>query len=118
MKTVIRSIFLPAMLLLMLSGCIIEDLDPADLIIIDIEEYESARLFGPRAFVDFSVENLGDLTAFNVEAELVFFNGSRELEVIWVDLPSIRASEVHTASVNTRMDFSDYDDFEIYLYWD
>jgi len=84
--------------------------------------YERGRLVyeeaAYRAWIDLEFENLGSFTAHNVEAVITLW-GNRGTYSFTLFLNSIRPGEVVNISYDTGFDFiTDYNSYEVEIYWD
>lgn len=122
------------LLIISFSSCIVEiELDPSYINVGPIDEYETKEVIHEvwsdevliyeeaiyRAWLEIEFQNLGGIRANNVWAEIIFYNGNREIQTTTIYLPDIRPGNAYVYVLDTGFEsINDYADFEISVYWD
>ena len=117
-----------------LASCIVEvELDPPYINVGNIDEYETREIINEiwsggvlvyeesiyHAWLEIEFQNIGGLTAGDVWAEVIFFNGHREIQTISIYLPNIRSGNTYVYTLETGFEsIYDYSDFEVIAHWD
>lgn len=123
-----------ALMLISFSSCIVEmDLNPPYVNVGDIDEYETKEVIQEiwsdgvlvfeesvyHAWLDIEFYNTGGFRAENVWAEVVFYDGYREIRTITIDLPNLRSGNTYTYTIDSGFEsIYDYSDFDVNVYWD
>ena len=78
--------------------------------------YEEAEY---HAWLEIEFHNTGGLRAENISAEIIFFNGHREIQTITIYLPNIHSGNSYKYSLDTGFEsIYDYTDYEVNVYWE
>ena len=117
-----------------LSSCIVEvDLAPPYLEIGNIDEYETKEVFHEiwsdgvlvyeeadyHVWLEIEFQNTGGIRAENVSAEVIFYNGQREIQSTTIYLPNIHAGNAYNYSMDTGFEsIYDYTDYDVFVYWE
>jgi len=120
--------------ILSFTSCIIEvELDSPYVDIRNIDEYETKETIEEiwsngiliyeesiyHAWLDIEFQNTGGVRASNVWAEVIFYNGHREIQTINIYLPDIRSGNSYTYSLNTGFEsIYDYTEYNVNVYWE
>ena len=129
-----KSLVIISSLLIGLSSCIIEvELEPPYLEIGNIKEYETKEVLHEswsdgvliyedadyHAWLEIEFHNTGGVRAKNVSAEVIFYNGHREIQTTTVFLPNIHSGNSYTYSLDTGFEsIYDYSDYEVHVFWE
>ena len=129
-----KSFIIFAFLLISFSSCLVEvDLNPPHVNVGSIDEYETKEVIREvwsngvliyeeviyHAWLDIEFYNSGGIRAENVWAEVVFYDGHREIQTISIDLPNLRSGNMYNYTLDTGFEsMYDYTDFNINVYWD
>ena len=116
------------------TSCIVEiELDAPYINIKNISEYETKEIvqeiwsdgiliyeeFYYRSWLDIEFQNTGGFKASSVWAEVIFYDGHREIQSVKIYLPDIRPGNTYTYSLNTGFEsMFDYSDYEVNTYWE
>jgi hypothetical protein len=120
--------------LYLLNGCMVElELDPPYVLLSNADEYETREVIKEvwsgdvllyeevlhHAWLELGFRNTGGLKAYNVQAEVIFYNGPYELSSIVIHLPDLRSGREYVYSFDTGFEsVFDYTDYEVNIYWD
>jgi len=129
-----RLLILTFLFLSTLSGCIIDlEMEAPYVEVGRIEEYETEKIISEvwsnghlvykeavyTAWLDIEFINTGGLSARNVWADIILYDGYRVVRTARMDIPNIQGGHALTVSFDTGMDFiTDYSDYEVYVHWD
>jgi hypothetical protein len=122
------------LLLIGLSSCIVEvDLNPPFIEVGNIDEYETKEVIHEtwvngvlvyeeaiyHTWLEIDFRNTGGVKAYNVQAEIAFFNGNREIQTININLPDIRSGNTYVYTLETGFNsIYDYSDYDVHVYWE
>lgn len=117
-----------------LNGCMVElEIDPPYVQLYGTDEYETREVIKEvwsgdvllyeevqyHAWLELEFRNTGGLKAYNVQAEVIFYNGPYELSSVIIPLPDLRSDRNYVCTLDTGFESSyDYSDFEVNIYWD
>lgn len=117
-----------------LSSCIVEvELDAPYVEVGNIDEYETKEVIHERwsngvlvyeeaiyhTWLEIDFRNTGGVKAYHVQAEIVFFNGNREIQSININLPDIRSGNTYVYTLETGFNsIYDYSDYDVHVYWE
>lgn len=117
-----------------LSSCIVEiELDPPYIEVENLHEYETKEVIHEvwsggvliyeeaiyYAWLEIDFQNRGGLKAENISAEVIFYNGKREIQTTTIYLPDIRSGHSYTYTLDTGFEsMYDYSDYEVKVYWE
>ena len=129
-----KKLLIPIVVLMAMSSCIVEvDMTPSNVIVGEINEYETKEVineiwsdgklvyeeFVYRTFLEIEFINTGGFTARNVWADVSFYDGAYLIKTVRVNLPKIYAFESYSHEFDTGFEsIYDYTDYEISVYWD
>ncbi len=121
-------------LLIPLSGCIVEvDMNPSYVEIGNIDEYETKEIVHEtwingvlvyeeaiyHTWLEMDFQNTGGIKAYNVQAEIIFFKGNREIQTININLPDIRSGNTYVYTLETGFNsIYDYSDYSVHVFWE
>ncbi|MCK5468862.1 MAG: hypothetical protein KAI99_10135 [Cyclobacteriaceae bacterium] len=130
MKTLI--IFIAT--LIGISSCIVEvELDPPYIDVRNIDEYETKEIIHEvwsggvliyeeveyHTWLEIEFHNTGGIRAYNVWAEIIFYNGHREIQTTTIYLPDIRSGNSYKYAMDTGFEsIYDYTDYDVNVYWE
>lgn len=129
-----KQLILYFVVLLSLSSCIVEiELDPPIVHVGAIEEYETKEVIHEvwsdgvliyeeaiyRAQLEIEFLNVGGVRANNVWAEVIFYDGHKQIERISIYLPDLRSGSTYIYTLDTGFEsIYDYSDYEVNVYWE
>jgi len=129
-----KKLFIPLIVLIAMSSCIVEvDMMPSQVIVGEINEYETKEVvneiwsgnklvyeeFIYRTYLEIEFINTGGFTARNVWAEISFYNGSYTIKNVTINLPKIYAGDTYIYEFDSGFDsIYDYTDYEVTVFWD
>lgn len=116
------------------SSCIVEvDLNPPYVNIENIDEYETRDIINEvwsngvlvfeevrlDTWLEIEFRNRGGLSAENVWAEVIFYDGNYEIHATTIYLPDLRAGNSYVYNLQTGFEsLYDYTDYNVSVYWE
>lgn len=129
-----KTIILYLSILIGISSCIVEvDLNPPHIDIGTLNEFETKEVIHEiwsggvliyeeaiyYAWLEIEFQNNGGLKAENIWAEVIFYDGNREIQTITIYIPDIRSGHSYTYTLDTGFEtMYDYSDYEVNVYWE
>lgn len=129
-----KSIILFLSILIGISSCIVEvDLNPPHIVVGNLNEYETKEVIHEiwsggvliyeeaiyYTWLEIEFQNYGGLKADNIWAEVIFYDGNREIQTITIYIPDIRSGHSYTYTLDTGFEsMYDYSDYEVNVYWE
>lgn len=120
--------------LIAVSSCIVEvELNPPYIDVGNIDEYETKEVIHEvwsdgvliyeeaifHSMLEIDFQNTGGVRADNVWAEVIFYNGHREIQTTTIYLPDIRSGNSHTYTLDTGFEsIYDYTNYDVNVYWE
>lgn len=120
------------LLLLFMSSCFYEaEVEAPYVEIYNTEEYETQELirtysdrygtyreYAHKAWIEVDLQNTGGIRARNVSVKFFVYRGNQEYSSL-IHVADLFPGESTTITYDTGFSFiSDYDDFEVFVYWD
>lgn len=129
-----KTIILYLSILIGISSCIVEvDLNPPHIDIGTLNEFETKEVIHEiwsggvliyeeaiyYAWLEIEFQNNGGLKAENIWAEVIFYDGNREIQTITIYIPDIRSGNSYNYTLDTGFEsIYDYSDYEVNVYWE
>ena len=129
-----KTLFIFIATLIGISSCIVElELDPPFIDVRNIDEYETCEVIHEvwsdgvliyeevlfHSWLEIEFQNTGGVRADEVWAEVVFYNGSHEIQTNNIYLPNIRSGNTYTYTLDTGFDsIYDYTSYDVNVYWE
>lgn len=129
-----RKIFILFFAIGALSSCMVEhELDPPYIYLSSSDEFETREVIKEvwsgdillyeevqyHAWLELEFRNTGGLEAFNVRAEVNFYDGYYQLHSVIIRLPDMRSGKTYVHAFDTGFEsMFDYTDYEVNIYWD
>ncbi len=121
-------------ILIGVSSCIVDvDLVPPYVEIGTLNEYETKEVIHEvwsggvliyeeaiyYAWLEIEFHNRGGLKAENITAEVIFYDGNREIQSITIFIPDIRSGQSYNYTLDTGFEsMYDYNDYEVKVQWE
>ena len=121
-------------LLIGISSCIVElELDPPFIDVGNIDEYETREVIHEvwsdgiliyeevlfHSWLEIEFQNIGGVRADDVWAEVIFYNGSHEIQTNTIYLPNIRSGNSYIYTLDTGFEsIYDYTSYDVNVYWE